>query len=79
MHFLTTLFKRKHKSISTPKTEAASAAERLAEAFAVLQQLEIERVSRADPRHRKDEEELIIWRELFDLEMQELHEQFGHR
>jgi hypothetical protein len=79
MQFLKRLFRRKPKSASTPEQEPASATQRLAEAFAVIQNLELERAVRADPLYRKDEEDLIIWRELFDLEMQQLHEHFGRR
>lgn len=79
MQFLTGLFKRRPGSASRPKQEAASAAQRLSEAFAALQRLQIERDARADPRYGKDEEERIVWRELLELEMQELHEHFGLR
>ncbi len=79
MQFLMRLFRRKPKSASTPEQEPASVAQRLAEAFAVIQNLEVERDFRADPFYGKDEEERIIWRELFDLEMQQLHEHFGRR
>jgi len=77
MRFLERLFRRNPARAAARKPELSSAPERLAEAVSALHQLEIERLARADPCYGKDEEERIIWRELIDLEMQELYEQSG--
>jgi len=79
MRFLARLFKKADSRSSTPKQVARSAAERLNDAFAAIQQIEIARINLANPGYGKQEEERIIWRELFDLEMQQLHEHFGRR
>jgi len=79
MRFLARLFKKADSRSSTPKQVARSAAERLNDAFAAIQQIEIARINLANPGYAKQEEERIIWRELFDLEMQQLHEHFGRR
>ena len=50
---------------------------RLVEAFSCLQRLELERAYRQDPVFCKFLEERIIWRELLDLELQEIDEKIG--
>ena len=52
---------------------------RLAEEFAFLQEIIFQRNFRADPSFGKAAEERVIWRELFDLELQELDEQSRRR
>jgi hypothetical protein len=48
---------------------------RLARAFARLESLQIMRGSRANPLLGRAAEEQIIWRELLELELQEVDEQ----
>lgn len=74
---LKSFFGRKCTSVmSMPKLEPASGiARRLAKEFALLQEIETEREVRHNPSYRKATEERIIWRELFDLELQEVDEQ----
>jgi hypothetical protein len=49
--------------------------QRLAQAFIRLQNIEFTRNQRQNPVFAKSDEERIIWRELLDLELQELDEQ----
>ena len=53
------------------------AQKRLAEAFSYLERLTLERAYRQDPAFGKFLEERIIWRELLDLELQEIDENIG--
>jgi len=80
MHFFRRLFKRKHEQATVPSNhESASPfAQRLAEEFALLQEIAFERNFRADPSYGRAMEDRIIWRELFDLELQEVDEQISH-
>lgn len=54
---------------------ASPIGQRLADEFAFLEELEFQRNFRGDPSYRKDTEERIVWRELFDLESRELDQQ----
>ena len=59
-----------------PKFHHASPiGQRLADEFAFLEEIEFQRNFRGDPSYRKTAEERIVWRELFDLELQELDQQ----
>ena len=49
--------------------------ERLAQAVAYLERLDVERSSHGNPNLGRSIEERIIWRELLDLELQEFDEQ----
>ena len=79
MHFFANLFRRKREmTMSRPKDEPVSLiAKRLAAEVALLQELEFERHSRADPSYGSATEDRIIWRELYDLELQEVDEQIS--
>ncbi len=56
-------------------SHASPIGERLAAEFAFLEEIEFQRNFRGDPTYRKSTEERIVWRELFDLELQELDQQ----
>jgi len=81
MNFFKAIFGRKQRpAIPEPDCNVQwPIAKRLAEEFAMLQELEFEREDRGDPWYGKATEERIIWRELFDLELQEVDEQIGRR
>lgn len=81
MKFFSILFGRQPKrAIPESSGEFASAvSRRLREEFALLQELEFERDLRADRSYGQATEDRIIWRELFDLELQELDEQITRR
>lgn len=49
--------------------------ERLRKAFSQLQNIQLVRNHRQNPRYGKATEERIIWRELLDLELQEIDAQ----
>jgi len=49
--------------------------ERLAQAFSRLQNIQLVRNHRQDPWFGKSAEERILWRELLDLELQDVDEQ----
>jgi hypothetical protein len=49
--------------------------ERLTRAFSRLQHIELARNEREDPRFEQAVEERIIWRELLELELQDVDEQ----
>jgi hypothetical protein len=55
----------------------SSTRRRLVEAFSCLERLELQRAYRQDPVFCKFLEERIIWRELLDLELQEIDEKIG--
>lgn len=81
MNFFKRIFRRNERR-AVPETNcnvACPIARRLAEEFALLQELEFEREDRGDPSYGKATEARIIWRELFDLEMQEVDERIGRR
>ena len=77
MHFFRGLFKRKREKVASPSVAPVSSpiARRLAEEFALLQQIDFERSARADFGYGRATEDRVIWRELFDLELQEVDEQ----
>ena len=83
MHFFRRLFRRLRRRPRAVRREGPAppvvAAARLGDAFAELKDLDFERSFRGDPMFGKAMEERIIWRELFDLEMQELHEHMSRR
>jgi len=60
-----------------PPVEARDAPtrRRLARAFTRLQNIQLVRAHRQDPLFGKSTEERIIWRELLDLELQDVDEQ----
>ena len=85
MHLFKNLFRSRkfgRNSEQAPpgsKQEIASPiAKRLADEFALLQELEFKRNLRADPHYGRATEDRIIWRELFDLELQEVDERISH-
>jgi len=49
--------------------------ERLARAFSRLEDMQLVRIEWEDPLLGKSDEERIIWRELLDLELQDVDEQ----
>lgn len=53
----------------------SATAERLDRAFARLQDIQLVRNHRQDPFFGKSAEERFIWRELLDLELQDIDEQ----
>jgi hypothetical protein len=55
----------------------SSTQKRLFKAFFCLERLELDRAYRQDPVFCKFLEERIIWRELLDLELQEIDEKIG--
>lgn len=62
-----------------PSTVASPVVRRLAGEFALLNEIEFERASRCDPFYGQGTEERIIWRELLDLELQEMDEEISRR
>jgi len=79
MHLFRDLFRKREPAASASSAQVLSPiAKRLAEEFALLQEIEFERNFRADPWHNKAIEDRIVWRELFDLELQEVDEQISH-
>lgn len=79
MNFLRNLFRKKRVVPPLDLSEDSAASRRLARGAALLRQLERERESREDPAFGRATEERIIWRELFDLELQEVDEQLSRR
>ena len=55
-------------------TGATTVRERLAEAKASLDYLDLERARRADPEFGKRIEARIVWREILELELEEAEE-----
>ena len=51
--------------------------QRLAQAFSCLQRIQMVRNHRQDPRLGRPEEDRIIWRELLELELQEVDERIA--
>jgi len=60
-----------------PLTLTCPTRQRLAQAFFCLQRIQIVRDHRQDPRLGRPEEDRIIWRELLDLELQEVDERIA--
>lgn len=81
MKFLGNFFRNKRAGPPLEHSEGftSAARQRLARGAALLRQLELERESRDDPAFGRAAEERIIWRELFDLELQEVDEQITRR
>jgi hypothetical protein len=81
MNFLTSLFRRKTQQPSVDPIEdfASPATRRLAHGALLLQHIDVERKLRGDSSLGKATEDRIIWRELFDLELQEVDEQITRR
>lgn len=55
--------------------DASPTFQRLVEEYAMLSRLEVERVERGEPNFGKAIEERILWRELLELELQDVDEQ----
>lgn len=79
MHFFMNFFKQRQPSATSRAECLTPIGRRLAEEFALLQELEFERIVRANPTFGRGAEERIVWRELIDLELQELDEQIAQR
>jgi len=80
MNFLTSLFRRKTEKPADPIEDFASpASKRLAQGALLLRHIDVERKLRGNPTLGKATEDRIIWRELFDLELQEVDEQITRR
>lgn len=79
MHLFRDLFRKREQAAAPSIAQVSSPiAKRLAGEFAVLQEIAFERNFRADPCYGRAAEDRIIWRELFDLELQEVDEQISH-
>jgi len=80
MHLFRSVFKGKHKQVTSSSNRefASPLAKRLAEEFALLQEIAFARNFRADPSYGRAMEDRIISRELFDLELQEVDEQIRY-
>jgi hypothetical protein len=57
------------------RTSSCPIHERLAQGFSRLQDIQLVRNHRKDPYFGKSSEERIIWRELLELELQDVDEQ----
>jgi len=79
MHFFRNPFRRKHDRATANDQIASPVAQRLAQEFALLRELELERTLSGNPSYGRGAEDRIIWRELFDLELQEVDEQISRR
>lgn len=60
-----------------PGKPVCPARQRLAEAFARLLRIDLERLETDDPLYARPEEDRIVWRELLDLELQDIDERLG--
>lgn len=73
MRFFRKLFGARRRRVATLSSfSTRSVSERIAEEFALLQQLEFERIVRGDPSYGREEEDEIVWRELVDLEVHQI-------
>ncbi len=61
--------------VKSEKCSASTTWQRLAEEKARLEHLDAERASRSDSGFGKATEDRIVWRELLDLELQDIDEQ----
>ncbi len=61
--------------IQTVGAPSCPTRQRLAQSFSRLQNIQLVRNHRQDPVFEKSSEERIIWRELLDLELQDVDEQ----
>lgn len=57
--------------------ETSPVRRRLAESFVRLQNIELVRVEEDDPNYAKTIEDRIVWRELIELELQEIDERIA--
>lgn len=66
---------RQAEALSRVPAASVTTLERLAQGFSCLMNLQLVRNHRQDPNFGKAVEERIVWRELLDLELQNVDEQ----